>query len=192
MAHLVQRSPVPIDWLEIRVGPRDLHIIVGRTVEGAIAADAEIGAGRGDQRFGFRQDQTVWHRRGRGYETLGKVLALIGIEDREAFEERDRTGFIPIAFRTLAFVIRNEAVGIDNRRAVLAFADVAANAQGLAEGEPTLADEALRDDGVPEDKYIHAGVSAPRGCILRHGERRLRRRRSPRLDPGHAARLQLG
>jgi hypothetical protein len=121
-----------------------------------------------------------------------KVLALIGIEDREAFEERDRAPLVAVAFRTLAFVIRNEAVGIDNRRAVLAFADIAANAQGLAEGEPILASESSRDDGVPEDKYIHAGVSVPRGCILRHGKRRLRRRRSPRLDPRHTARFQLG
>src|SRR5258706_10286917 len=110
MANLVQRGPVPIDWLEIRVGPRDLHIIVGRTVEGAIATDAEIGAGRGDQRFGLRQDQTVRHRHGRGYETLGKALALIAVEDREAFEEWDRARLVAVAFGPLAFVVRDEAV----------------------------------------------------------------------------------
>ena len=34
MTHLVQRSPVPIDRLEICFGPRHLHIVLDRTVEG--------------------------------------------------------------------------------------------------------------------------------------------------------------
>ena len=66
---------------------------------------------------------------GSGDETLGKVFALIGIEYRKAFQERDRAGLAPVAFRTLAFLIGHKTVGIDNRRAVFALANVAAKAR---------------------------------------------------------------
>jgi hypothetical protein len=69
------------------------------------------------------QDQPLGHRRRGGDQSVGRVLTLIGVEDRESFEERDRSGLVAVAFRSLAFIIRNEAVGIDNGGAVLAFAD---------------------------------------------------------------------
>ena len=123
---------------------------------------------------------------------VGKVLALIGVEDREPLEERDGARLVAVAFGPPAFVIRREAVGIDDGRAVLALADVAAEAQGLAEGQPALADEAVLDDRAPENQHVDAGVAALCRGVLRHGERRLRRRRPPGLDPGHAAGLQFG
>ena len=93
VTELVERRPVPVDRLEIGVGPRHLHVILRRAVEGAVAADAEIGAGRGDQRLGLGEDQTLGHRRRRGRPDLaGKVLALIGVEHGESLEERDRPG----------------------------------------------------------------------------------------------------
>jgi len=71
---------MPIDRLEIGVGPRHLHVILRRAVEGAVAADVEIGAGRGNQRLGLGEDQTLGYRRRGSDQFAGKVLALIGVE----------------------------------------------------------------------------------------------------------------
>jgi hypothetical protein len=48
------------------------------------------------------------------------------------------------------------------------------------------------DDRAPEDQHIDPGIGAAGGGIRRHGDRRFRSGRSPGLDPGHAAGLQLG
>ena len=191
MTELMQGRPVPVDRLEISVGPRHLNVVLGRTVEGAIATHAEVGAGRGDQRLGLGQDQPLGHGRRDGDQPVGKVLALIGVEHRESFEERDRAGLVTVALRPLALVIRDEAVGIDHGGAMLAFPDVGTKAQGLAKGEPALAGKAALDDGAPEDQHIHAGVAPLGRRILRHGERCFRRGGPPGLNPGHAAGLQL-
>ena len=93
MTELVECRPVPIDRLEIGVRPGHLHVILRGAVEGPVAADAEIGAGRGDQRLGLGQDQTLGHRRRGGRPDLaGKALALIGVEHGKSLEERDRPG----------------------------------------------------------------------------------------------------
>src|SRR5260221_59315 len=156
MAELVQGCPVPVDRLEIGVGPRDLDEIVARAVEGALAANAEVGAGGGDQRFGARLDEPFWNRRGRCRQRRGQVLALVGVEHREALEERDRVGLVAIAFGPPAFLVRREAVGIDHGRAGLALADMTAETERLAEGEPALAGEAALDDGAPQDEHVDA------------------------------------
>ena len=54
MTELVQGGPVPVDGFEISVGARYLDEIIGRIVEGAIAADAEVRAGRSDQHLCVR------------------------------------------------------------------------------------------------------------------------------------------
>ena len=119
-------------------------------VEGALAADAEVSAGGGDQRLGVRQDEPLGNRRGSGHQPFRQVLALVGVEHRESFEERDRVGLVSVALGPPAFLVRREAVGIDDGRAVLALADIAAEAERLAECEPALAGEAALDDGAPK------------------------------------------
>src|SRR3546814_20431252 len=56
----------------------------------------------------------------------------------------------------------------------------------------SLPGEALLDDAAPEDQDIDPRIFPSSGGVPRHGERRLRRRRSPGLDPRHPAGLQLG
>jgi hypothetical protein len=192
MTEFVERGPMPVDRLEIGVGPGHLHIILRGAIEGAVTAEAEIGAGRGDQRLGLGQDQALGYRRRGRNQFAGKVLALIGAEHGETLEERNRTGFVTIALRPLAFLVGDEAIGIDDGGAAFALAHVAAKAQGLAKREPALAGEPSLDDGPPKNEDIDAGVATPRGRVLRHGERRFGRRRPPRLDPRHAAGFQLG
>ena len=51
MAELVQGRAVPVDRFEIGLRRRDHHEVGARRVEGAVAADAEVDAGRADQRL---------------------------------------------------------------------------------------------------------------------------------------------
>jgi hypothetical protein len=48
------------------------------------------------------------------------------------------------------------------------------------------------DHRSPENEDVHATILATRRSILRHRQRRLRRRSAPGLNPGHPAGLQLG
>ena len=118
----MEDRPVPVDRLEEGRRRRHLDVIGARDIEGAVAADADIGAGRADQRLGLRQDQ-VFGQRLRRRRDLGRyILALVGIEDREALEKRDRLGLVAGLCGALALAIRDEAVGIDDRRAAFALA----------------------------------------------------------------------
>ena len=87
-------GPVKIDRLEEGRRRRHLDVVGAGNIEGAIAADADIGAGGADQRLGLRQDQVVGQRLRRRRDIGGKILALVGIEDREALEKRDRVGLV--------------------------------------------------------------------------------------------------
>ena len=136
---------MPVDRLEIGLRRRDLHIVVRGHVEGPAAADAEIDAGRFDQRLDLGLDQPGFRRRCGDHEILRQIFALRQVEDSEALEERDRLRFLAGLSRPFLLVVGNEAVGIDDGGAVLALADVAAETEGLAKGEPALDREAVLD-----------------------------------------------
>lgn len=185
MTQLVQCGPVPVDRFEIGLGRRDLHIVERRHIEGAIAADAEIDAGGADQRLDLRLDE-AWRRwRRDNRDIVRQAVALRGVEHREALQERDRLGLVARLAGAPLLVVGHEAVGIDDGRASLALADIAAQRQRLAKGEPALAGKTVLDDGAPEDQHIDPGIMPAGGGVLRHGERRLRRLGPPGLDPGH-------
>jgi cell division GTPase FtsZ len=90
VATFMENRPVKIHRLEEIRRRRHLDVVRARHVEGAIAADADIGAGRADQRLGLRQDQVFGNGRWRRREVGRKIVALGGVEDREALEERNR------------------------------------------------------------------------------------------------------
>src|SRR4029077_17584104 len=136
-------------------------------------------------------DQTLGNRLGCRRPLFRQVLALVGVEHRESLEEWDHPGLIAVAFSPLALFFGRETVCVDDSRAVFAFADIAAEATRLAKGEPALAGEEALNDGPPKDQHVDAGIAALGRRVFRHGERRFRRRGPPRLDPGHAASLQL-
>ena len=192
MAEFMQRRAVPVDRLEISRRRRHLHIVFGRHVEGTIAADPEIDAGRLDQCFDNRLDHAGRRQRRCNGDLHRQIVALVGVEHREAFQERNGLRFVAGVRRALLLIIRNEAVGIDHGRAALALTDMAAERERLAERQPALSRKAAFDDGTPQDQDIDATVLPAGGGILRHRQRRLRRRGAPRLDPGHPPRLQLG
>jgi hypothetical protein len=62
MTELVQDRPVPVDGLEMSFGPRHLYEIIVGAVEDAIAADAEVRAGSGDQRLCLRHHEPFGNR----------------------------------------------------------------------------------------------------------------------------------
>jgi hypothetical protein len=126
MAQFMADGPVPVNRLEIGRGRRHLDVVFAGDVEGAVAANAQIGAGRADQRLGLRQDQVFGDRLRRRRYIRRKILALVAIEDRELLEERDRFGFVAGFRRARAFAVRNEAVGIDDGGAFRALAHMGA------------------------------------------------------------------
>jgi hypothetical protein len=136
---LVQGRAVPVDRLEIRLGRRHLHIVECWNIEGAVAADAEVDAGRPDQGLDPRFDEAGRRRWSHNGDVLRQAVALRRVEHREALEERDRGGFLAGLAGAALLVLRREAVGIDDGGAAFAPADIAAERQGLAEGEPALA-----------------------------------------------------
>ena len=86
-----------------------------------------------DQRLDRGLDQARLRRRRGDREILRQAFALRHVEDGEALEERDRLRFLAGLLRTLLLVVGHEAVGIDDGRAVLALADVAAERRAPGE-----------------------------------------------------------
>src|SRR5260370_27274211 len=192
VSEFVQGSPMPMDGLEIGFGRRHLNEIERQIIKGAIAANAKIGAGGSDHGFGLGQDQSLGNRCGSACQFRREIFALVGVEHCKSLQEADRVGLASVALGASAFLIWREAVGVDYGRAPLTLADVSAKAERLAEGKPALACESALDDDIPKDQYVDAGIAAL-GCrVLRHVERRLRRRRPPGLNPRNTASLQLG
>ena len=157
MTKLMQGGPVPVDRFEIGVRPRDLDEIMVGAVEGAIAADAEVGAGRNDERLGLRQDHSLGNWCGSGRQFPRQIFALVGVEHREPLQEWDRDGLVSIALGPPTFLVRCEAIGIHDGRAMLTLANIGAEAERLAEREPILGTEAALDHRTPED-----GAGSPR------------------------------
>ena len=127
VAELVERCAVPIDRLEVGLRRRHPHEVGAHVVIGLVAADPEVDAGGPDQGLGPGQDE-VLRRRGRDGETFGQVLALIEVEQREAFQERDGHRLAALPARAFALVLGSEPIGIDDGRAPLAPPDIAAEA----------------------------------------------------------------
>ena len=190
MAELMANRPVKINRLKEGRGRRHLDVVGAGDVEGAVAADADIGAGRTDQRLGLRQDQVFGERFRRWRDRGRKILALVGIKDREAFEEWDGVGFVAGFGGARAFAVRNEAVGIDDRGAAFALLHMGADFQRLAKGEPVLAGKAALGDGAPQDQDVDAAIGARGRGVFRQAERG--GHSGPGLHPRHAPLLEFG
>src|SRR5450631_1650152 len=192
MTEFMECGPVPIDRFEISRRRWHLHEIARHIVVGARTADAEIRTGSGNQRLGSGLNLAWWRRDNRSSDLRGQTIALVCVEDGKALEKRDGARLLASFRGAPTFVVRSEAIGIDAGRSPFALPDIAAEPERLAKGEPALSREAVLDDGAPQDQHIDPGISALRGSVARHGERRLDRRRPPRLHPGDTTGLQLG
>src|SRR3546814_1122155 len=86
-------------------------------------------------------------------DTLFPYTTLFrSIEHGKALEEGNGGWIVTIVLCPATLVIGNEAIGIYDGGAVFAFADIAAQPQSLAEGEPALRGEAMLNDRAPEDQ----------------------------------------
>ena len=149
MTELMQRGAVPVDRLEIGLWRRDLDIVFGRCVEGAIAADTKRDARGLDQGFDLGLDQ-AWRRwRRRGCDLIGQAVALVGVEDGKALEEWNRLRLFAGLGGASLLVAWHETVGVDDGGAAFALADMAAKRERLAKGEPALSREAVLDRRLP-------------------------------------------
>ena len=192
MAELMQRRAMPVHRLEIGLRRGHLDEVADDRIERAVAADPDVGATGPEQRLGLGQDEAVGNRRCRGCDRVGQAFALIGVEHREAFEERDGARRVAVAVGALALGLGHDAVGIDHRGAAFALADIAAERERLAEGEPGLAGIAALDDRAPEDQHVDPRIAPAGGGVLRQTDGRPGARCAPGLDPWQASGFQLG
>lgn len=121
---------------EIGARRRHPHIVLCRIIKRPVATDAEGDAGRLDEGLHLGLD-LAWRRRWRGDRFVPRqTIALGGIEDGVALEERDGRRFLAGLHGALLFVVGDKTISIDDGRAVLALHDVAAERQSLPEGDP--------------------------------------------------------
>ena len=126
VAKLMKAGAVIIDLVKESRLRRNLNEIPGRNIVGAVAANPEIRARRCNQRFGAG-DNLALRQVGRvGGQVFGQAVALVCIEHGIAFEKRHRARRLARLAHTFPFGFRGEAVGINNRRAALAFANTPA------------------------------------------------------------------
>ena len=189
MTEFMQRRAIKIGGRQKRTARRKPDEILAAMIEGFAAAFADARAACGNQLLGCGHHIGRRHRLRRRRDVRRQAFALLDIEHGEAFEKRHRIGIVALLFRALAFAARNEAVGVTNRRAALAFAHMPAKAQGLAEGQPFLGGEAVFHHGIPQDQDVYAAVEFARGGAARHsqGDAAV----FPRLYPRDAAAFQF-
>lgn len=192
MTEFMQRCAVPVDGFKIGLRRWDLYIVFGCDIECAISTNPKWNSAGLDQGVdrGFDEASRRWRRS--GGNVVGQFLALIGVENGKAFEEWNRLRVFAGLSGASLFVIRHETISVDDCGAALSLAHVAAEREGLTKGEPTLTCKSVFDHGSSKDEDVDATVLPVGRRIFRHGERRFRRGRTPRLNPGHASGLKLG
>ncbi len=169
---------------------RDLDEVRAGRVEGALAADAEVRAGRVYQRLGGGNDLAFRQGRGFGGEPV-QPLALGEVEHGEAFEEGHHAGVLARLAGAFLFGFGGEAVGIDDGGSALALPDRSARRQRLLEGQPALRGIAALDDRAPQQQDVDARIAPPGRGVAREAGRGPSGA-APRLHPRETARLKLG
>ena len=133
-AFMRQRGVIAFGIAE-RLEGRHLHEIGADIVIGHIAAMADIGSCRGKERLGALDAlHRIKPRLGQRMEMRGQAFDLLDIEHGIGFQERDRLfGFLAAL---LIGAGAGERAGINDRAAVLAFADMGSKLERLPEGHP--------------------------------------------------------
>jgi hypothetical protein len=138
--------------LEERPRRRHADEVAGNVVVSLVATDSDIRGRSAYQLLYLRQDQAGINRRRASRDISGQALALVGVEYGEALQERDSARFLAPLVSAVAHVVRDEAIGIDDRCPALGRAHVPAQCLRLLEGEPALHGEAPLHHCVPEDE----------------------------------------
>lgn len=191
MGELVQAGAVVVDLVEERGLRRHLHVVGTGRVVGHVAADPDLYAARRDHFFGDGNDLALGQWRGRGRKVVRQTLALRGIEDGEALEERHAARVFSCLLRALTFGCGNEAIGIDDCGAAFALADRTARLARLPESQPALRGIAALDDRLPQDEDVDSRIGAPGERVARQARPGRAGGVSPRLNPRQASRFQF-
>jgi hypothetical protein len=140
VTYRMELGPIPIDGIIKGLLGWNADIVLDHIVEGITAPDPDRGARRLDEGFSFRDRMNGIRGKSVGLgEPLGKPLALVDIEDREALQEGQLSGrFAPLAALVRALILGGEVISITDRRALFALADMAAQRFGLSVGQPAL------------------------------------------------------
>src|SRR5258708_33243621 len=117
MTEFMQRGAMPIDRLEIGLRRRDLHVVFGRSIEGALAANVERYAGGLDQGFDNRLNQARRRWRSCGCDLVRQILALVSVENGKTLEERYGLPIFTGLRRTPVLRPRKRTIGRDARGA---------------------------------------------------------------------------
>src|SRR3546814_12569234 len=91
---------------------------------------------------------------------------LFRSEDGVAFEEGDQTRLTTVLAGAAAFAVRRKAMGIDDGRAALALAHIAAQCERLPAGKEAVGREAVGDHGVTEDQNVDPGIKIDRKSVV--------------------------
>jgi hypothetical protein len=190
MGQLVETGAVVVDLVAERGLRRDANEVLRRIVKRPLAADTEVRQRGGDQRLGDR-DRLALHGRRSDLVRRRQALALRQVEDGEPLEERHRTGLAALARGALLLLFGDEAVGEDDDGPLLAAPHLPARRLGLAIGQPILGRKAVLDGRVPQQEDVDARIAAAGGAVARQAQGG-RARACPGLNPGKAARFELG
>ena len=114
------------------------------------------------------------------------------IENRVAFEERDRLRIAAVLPRPFPLILGNEPIGKADGPAPLSLADAAAKLKRLLEGEPDLCPVSALVDGVPLEKDVDPGIGLPCPGITRHRQRGIDPGPTPWLNQRHDACFKFG
>ena len=94
------------------------------------------------------------------------------MEHGEPLKEADAAGVFAGCARLLLLDLRDKRVGVDNRRSLLALADIAAERERLFKGQPALRWPALLDGSRPQQEDVDPGIGSSGRCVLGQTRRR--------------------
>ena len=117
----------------------------------------DIRAKSGEERIGVIDPRRgIEARLGLGVVMRRQILDLLDVEDRVALHVGDRA--LGLIAGDLIGLGTDKLVGVDDRVALLALADMSAQLAGLAVGHPDRRREALRGGCGPEHQDVDAGI----------------------------------
>jgi hypothetical protein len=145
-----------------RLNFRHLHKVAVGTVKGSASAVLNGHLGVGEKAFHTVEAIDCRIERGHsGIEMTGQVVDLLGIENRVAFHERNFDLYISALLVSAGL---GDLVGIDDKRALLALADLAAKLGSLLVGQPQRAAVTPLDGRSPQHEHIDAAIRFASGA----------------------------
>lgn len=161
-------------------------------VAGAITAMADVGAECIEKAFRPAMALALGLRRRHRVEVWRQALDLGDVEYPEVAQERHLPGAVLAGLCCPVVTLAGDGhlLHQDDRRPLLALADMAAQLVCLTEGEPTRQRIAAAERGRPQGQHVHPSIRSIGGGVARHAL--AAGAALPGLHPGGNALLELG